>query len=142
VILLDANILLYAHHPEMPEHARAREWLELQFAKPETIGLCWLSIWAFLRVSSNTQIWLRSKPIHEQFDRIDEWLEHPRVVVLHPGPRYRHILREITVSANAVGRLASDAAIAALAIEHAATLASTDRDFRRFSGLRWINPLD
>jgi predicted nucleic acid-binding protein len=42
----------------------------------------------------------------------------------------------------AAGNPIPDAALAALAIEHGVTLASTDTDFARFRGLRWENPLN
>jgi uncharacterized protein len=34
-----------------------------------------------------------------------------------------------------------DAVLAAIAMEHGATLFTTDRDFSRFSRLKWRNPL-
>ncbi|HLH02129.1 MAG TPA: TA system VapC family ribonuclease toxin [Bryobacteraceae bacterium] len=142
MILLDANVLIYSHHSDMREHTAAREWLEKQLTRPEPIGLPWLAIWAFIRISSNPQIWRNPKTAEDLFDRIDEWLTQPNVVIVEPGPRHHRILRSLILTTSAAGNGTTDAALAALAIEHAATLASTDRDFRRFSGLRWVNPLD
>jgi hypothetical protein len=142
VVIPDANILLYSYFADSPQHPETNVWLEQQFAGRETIGLTWFSVWAFVRIGSNPRVFPRPPSIAALFDRLDEWLSLPNVVVVHPGPRHRHLLERLIVESGATGALVSDAALAAIAIEHAATLASTDRDFRRFSGLRWINPLE
>jgi len=85
-------------------------------------------------------LWPKPPSIEVLFDRIDEWRNQPNVVLLNPGTRHQAILKAMMLESGVVG--GSDAVLAAMAIENAATLASTDRDFRRFSGLRWVNPLD
>ncbi len=143
MVIPDVNILIYAHYADMGQHRVVSAWLEEQFARPETtIGLCWLTLWGFIRVGTNPRLWPRPPSIEESFERIEEWRNQPNVVLLQPGPRHQHILKALMLETEAVGSLATDAAPAAFAIEHAATLASTDRDFRRFSGLRWVNPLE
>ena len=62
--------------------------------------------------------------------------------VLNPGERHWEILRSLMISGQVRGPLIMDAHLAALAIEHGATLATSDRDFARFSGLRILNPLE
>ena len=143
MVVPDANLLIYAYQIESPQHEVAAAWLESALASPQIIGLSWPTLWAFLRINSNPRLWGGFEvPLDRLFDTVDEWLQLPNVVLVQPGPRHGQILREIMIESNTRGTRSTDAALAALAIEHAATLASTDRDFRRFSGLRWINPLD
>ena len=64
------------------------------------------------------------------------------VGVIEPGERHWKILVELLERAQCSGALVMDATLAAIAVEHGATLYSTDRDFSRFADLSWSNPLD
>jgi toxin-antitoxin system PIN domain toxin len=141
VTILDANILLYAHNGDDPRHRPVGKWVEDLLSKGDITGLPWPTIWAFLRVSTNERIWKTPLTPAEAFETIQGWLAQPRVLVVQPGPRHVQILEQVVTESRSIGTRLSDAVLAALAIEHGATLASTDRDFARFSGLRWINPL-
>jgi toxin-antitoxin system PIN domain toxin len=142
VTLLDANVLLYAYNADAPQHAASRTWLEEQFSKDDWIGLSWLSIWAFLRVSTNSRLFPQPLAGPEAFAIVRDLLARPRVVLVEPGPRHCALLEGFVVDFQAGGVLVTDAAQAALAAEQGAILASTDQDFRRFPGIRWLNPLD
>lgn len=143
MVIPDANILIYAHFADTPQYRVASGWLEQQLGRPETVvGLCWVTLWAFIRIGTNPRLWPKPPSIEVLFDRIDEWRNQPNVVLLNPGTRHQAILKAMMLESGVVGGSATDAVLAAMAIENAATLASTDRDFRRFSGLRWVNPLD
>lgn len=143
MVIPDANLLIYSYQTKTSQHKAALAWLEKTFSGSDTIGLTWITLWAFIRINSNPRVWRnQASSVSELFDRIDEWQEQSNVVLVNPGPRHKQILRSLMVESGAVGNLASDAVLAAIAIEHAATLASTDRYFRHFSGLRWVNPLD
>src|SRR6185436_14917833 len=98
--------------------------------------------WAFIRLSTNRRVWPNAKSPQEASATVRDWLNLPGVILLHPGPRHVDLLERLLVDHTIVGPMVTDAALAALAIEHGAVLASTDRDFRRFKALRWINPLD
>jgi toxin-antitoxin system PIN domain toxin len=141
VIVLDANVLLYAYNRNAPQHAAASAWLARQFRGMEAVGIPWTTLWAFLRVSTNPKMWPNPKSTDEAFEAVRDWLEQPVVILLNPGPRHAELLEELVTSQRAIGPLVSDAVVAALAIEHGAVLASTDRDFSRFPNLRWIDPL-
>ena len=141
MIILDANILLYAYQADTPHHAAAAKWIERQFKGRDVIGLPWITIWAFLRVSTNPRAWPRPMPAHKAFQIVREWLAMPGVAIVHPGPRHAELLERLVGDYGAGGPMVTDAALAALAIENGAALASTDRDFSRFEGLRWVNPL-
>lgn len=141
MILVDANLLLYAYQPRAAQHAASREWLEAQLRGKDLVRFAWLTLWAFFRISTNPRVFERPLGVEEAQGIISLWLEQPNVGVLEPGERHWEILCELTLQGQASGPLVMDAALAALAIEHGATLCSTDRDFARFDGLRWINPL-
>ncbi|HEV8146235.1 MAG TPA: TA system VapC family ribonuclease toxin [Bryobacteraceae bacterium] len=142
VTLLDSNILLYSSSVKAPQHEPIKAWLKQLFEGPETVGLPWLTLWAFIRLSTNIRVWPNPKSPREASATVRDWLNLPGVILLHPGPRHIDLLEGLIVDHSIVGPKVTDAALAALAIENGATLASTDRDFRRFKGLRWVNPLD
>jgi uncharacterized protein len=142
VTILDANLLLYAYNADAPQHPRARPWLEKLFASPEWVGIPWLTLWAFVRISTNPRLTPAPLPAREAFRIVRTLLAQPRVTVLEPGPRHAEILERMAVENQATGPLVTDAVLAALAIEHGGTLASADRGFARFEKLRWINPLE
>jgi len=140
--ILDANVLLYAYNLDAPEQPAAAAWLTGLLESGETIGLPWVTLWAFVRISTNSRIWANPKPAAEAFAIVNEWLSQPGVHALQPGPLHLEILARLVVRHAAVGPMMTDAVLVALAIEHGATLASTDQDFRRFPNLRWVNPLN
>jgi uncharacterized protein len=141
MIILDANILIYAYNDQAPEYQAASAWLTRVLGGTEPVGLPWTTIWAFLRVMTSKKIWQTPGSPERAFQAIRELLEQPSVIVLNPGSRHAELLEELVISRRAIGPLVSDAAVAALAIENGAVLASTDRDFSRFPNLRWIDPL-
>jgi toxin-antitoxin system PIN domain toxin len=141
VTLLDANLLLYAYNADAPQQLEASRWLAELLASSEPIALPWITIWAFIRISTNSRIWSNPLSAKQAFHIIEEWIHQPGVVVLQPGPRHTEILRKLIIEHTATGPLVTDAILAALALENGAVLASTDQDFRRFSAVRWTNPL-
>jgi uncharacterized protein len=141
VRLVDANLLLYAYFPGAEHHERARAWLEGAFSGPEPVGLSWPTVLAFLRIGTNPRVFERPFSGAEAEAIVSSWLAEPVVALIGPGERYWEILRTLLIDAQVTGPLVSDAALAALAIEHGATLMTTDRDFARFRGLRLENPL-
>lgn len=142
MILIDANILLHAYDEFAPDHNVCRVWLEREFSGVDQIALPWVTLWAFIRISTNRKI--TRTPIDPQvaFDLTKQWLSIPGVVVLQPGPRHGEILERLAIKHQVAGPLLTEAVLAAIAMEHGAALASVDQDFARFKELRWINPLD
>jgi len=141
VTLVDANVLLYAYNADAPRQRAAANWLAKLLKTGETIALPWVTIWAFIRIGTNSRIWTNPLSSKEAFRIVGEWLGQPGVVALNPGPLHAEILERLVNSYGITGPLVTDAVLAALAMEHGAVLASTDQDFRRFPDLRWINPL-
>jgi uncharacterized protein len=141
VILLDANILLYAHVTQFRQHERARSWLDdcLKGALP--VGFPWSTMLAFLRLVTNPRIFERPEPVEQAWRQVEAWLNTPVAWIPQPTERHREVLGRLLVSHGARANLVPDAHLAALAIEHGLMLCSTDADFARFSELRWRNPL-
>lgn len=141
MLLLDANLLIYAYHAESAEHTPAKAWLEAVMSGTEVVGLPWLSILAFLRITTHPRIFERPLTMEQAQDFVASWLERPQVHTVEAGADFFAILSTLLASAQIRGAMVSDAALAALAIEHGATMCTTDRDFARFPGLKWVNPL-
>ena len=141
MILIDANVLLYAYNSQSQEHERARTWLEATFSGTSPVGLSWVTVWAFLRIATNPRVFERPLSIEDATAIAASWLDQPIVKLLEPGERHWEILRAMTHQGQTIGPLVMDAVLAALAIEHGATLQTTDRDFARFPELSWANPL-
>jgi toxin-antitoxin system PIN domain toxin len=141
VILVDANLLLYAYDSSGPQHARARPWLESAFGGRESVRLALASILAFLRISTSRAVFRRPFRPGEAIGIVSGWLELPAVGLAEPTPRHWSLLETLARQGPARGPLLMDAHLAALAIEHGATLCTTDRDFARFPKLRIRNPL-
>ena len=141
MILVDANLLLYACHPGAEQHRAARAWIESVLSGSELVRFPWLALWAFLRIATHPRLFARPLSGSEAAQMVTAWLDAPVAGVLQPAERYWEILSGLMREAQATGPLVMDVAIAALAIEHGATLHTTDRDFTRFPGLKWRNPL-
>ena len=128
--------------PTRPGTGSLRAGLRGLLGSGEPVGLPWVTIWAFVRIGTNSRIWPNPLPVARAFAIIGDWLAQPGVVPLNPGPLHARILEKLVRDHGAVGSLVTDAVLAALALEYGASLASTDQDFRRFPNLRWTNPLD
>jgi len=141
LIVIDANLLLYAYNERTPQHKAARDWLTETFASGDAVGLPMQSVLAFVRISTNPKLSDASSTIATAILVVDSWLTLPNVRILVPGPGHWAIFKSLCVATALTGDLSTDAHLAALAIEYNATLYSTDSDFARFPGLRWSNPL-
>ena len=140
MIVLDANVLLYAYNPASSHHGACRAWLERALNGSEQIGLPWQTLLAFIRIATNNRVFERPLTAAEAAAIVDEWLACPRVVVVQPAHDYWTVLKEQLDSAQVAGPLVTDAALASLALEVGARLCTTDRDFTRFRGLRIVDP--
>ena len=141
MILVDANLLLYAYNPRAAEHDAGRRWLEGVLGGSSLVRFGWVSLWAFLRISTNPRVFEHPLTMAEAEAAVTAWLAQPVAGILDPGERHWEILGALTRDGQTSGPLVMDAALAAIAIEHGATLCTTDRDFARFPGLTWTNPL-
>lgn len=140
--LLDANSLLYAYDSDSAHHAICRSWLEVAFNSEETVALPWQTLLAFLRISTNSRATKKPLQSAEACEIVSSWLDQVNVSVIGAGERFWELLEDQIREAQVAGPLVTDAALAALALEHGATLCSVDKDFRRFRGLKLIDPTD
>jgi len=141
VILLDANLLIYAHVESFTQHPRARRWVDAQLSGEVPVGIPWVSVIAFLRIVTNPRVFERPAPIDDAWRQVRDWLSADVSWVPEPTARHADVLGSLLAATGAHAALVPDAHLAALAIEHGLTLQSTDRDFARFPRLRWNNPL-
>jgi len=141
VILVDANLLIYAVDADSAHHARARRWLEKALSGDEWVGLPWIAALAFLRVTTHASVMRKPLCADQAIGYVDGWLRQPFVKAVGPGEQHWTVLRSLLQASGAAGNLTSDAHLAALAIEHGCSIASADNDFRRFAGVAHFNPL-
>jgi toxin-antitoxin system PIN domain toxin len=141
VILLDANLLIYAVDADSPQHARARRWLERTLSADVAVGLPWIVVLAFVRITTRPGVLRHQLSSEQAVAFVDEWLDQPYVEMVGPGAQHWPLFKQLLREVGAAGNLTSDAHLAALAIEAGCELATTDHDFARFAGVRLINPL-
>ncbi len=141
MILIDTNIWLYACLADTPHHPPCRIWLEDALSGEERIALPWQVAVSVLRISTQPRLLERPLSLDEALQLVKGWIEHPLVEVLTPGEQHWSILQHLLLQIGSAGNLSNDAHLAALALEHECSLCSADADFRRFPGLRLINPL-
>jgi len=141
VILVDANILLYAEDETSPYHALSRTWWDAKLSGTESVCLCWTVLNAFIRIGTNPRVFTNPLSLDQAITRVQSWLDQPNVCLIQPTQRHWIVFQQMLSGGQAVANLVTDAHLAALAIEHDCELHSTDSDFSRFSGLRWKNPL-
>lgn len=141
MILVDANLLVYAHVASLSQHETARRWLDERLNGTAPVALPWPSLLGFARLVTNPRIFQRPLTIGGAWRQIEAWLDCPSVQIATPTERHREVLAPLIKVAAGRANLVPDAHLAALAIEHGLILCSTDGDFARFPGLRWENPL-
>ena len=141
MILVDANILLYAEDSLHPRNQQAREWWDGQLSQAETVCLCWTVLSAFIRIGTNPRVFEHPLSLEQALARVQSWLDQPCTRVVRPTERHWTVFQQMLTDGQAIANLVTDAHLAALAIEHGCELASTDSDFARFPKLKWSNPL-
>lgn len=141
MIVLDANLLLYAHDTRAADHKAASATISGIFSGSDLVGMPWQTIMAFLRISTNSRISGTALSMERAVALVQGWVELPQLVLLVPGEKHWRILQQMLIDGRVNGPSATDAALAALTIEHGGILYTTDRGFARYPGLRFVNPL-
>lgn len=139
--VIDLNILIYAINKDAPNHQQARKWWENCLAEIEAIGLPWIVLLGFIRITTNPRVFTNPLSPEDATALIDDWLKQPSVEIISPTERHWEILKKLILQLGTASNLTTDAHIAALAIENGGVLFSTDNDFSRFEHLKWENPL-
>ncbi|HWH98422.1 MAG TPA: type II toxin-antitoxin system VapC family toxin, partial [Pseudolysinimonas sp.] len=138
--VVDANVLLYAVNVDAQHHTSSRNWLDQALSGADTVGLSWIVLLAFVRLSTKPGLFESPLEIEEALDQVEAWIAAPGAVTLGPGPNHAELLRRALVDVGVGGNLVNDAHLAALAVEHHADIVSYDNDFSRFPGVRWRTP--
>jgi toxin-antitoxin system PIN domain toxin len=141
MILPDINLLIYAHNLRSPQHEKARDWWRESLSGTAGIALPWVVIQGFVRLATHPKIFEHPMPVADALDRVGEWLALPHCHIVHPPDRHFDSWRRQLLHLGSAANLTTDAHLAALAIDRGFVLHSTDADFARFPGLKWINPL-
>jgi toxin-antitoxin system PIN domain toxin len=141
LILVDANILLYAEDSLHPRNQQARAWWDGQLSQTKPVCLCWTVLSAFIRIGTNPRVFDHPLSLEQALTRVQSWLDQPCTRVVRPTEQHWTIFQQMLTDGQAVANLVTDAHLAALAVEHGCELASTDSDFARFPKLKWSNPL-
>lgn len=141
MILIDANLLIYAHVASFAQHERARNWLDGQLNGPTPVGLPWPSLLAFLRLVTNPRVFEQPESTADAWQQVLAWLACEPAWIPQPTERHALVLGQLLLP-GVPANLVPDAHLAALAMEHGLTLCSSDGDFARFRELRWTNPLE
>lgn len=141
MILPDVNLLVYAYDLGSPNHGAAGAWWGQTIRGGERVGLPWAVAMGFVRVSTAGPRATEPELARRAVTTVEKWLGQPQVSIIEPGPQHLLILAGLLKAVGVAGKLTSDAHLAAIAIEHDAVVHSTDRDFARFPGVRWHNPL-
>ena len=142
MILVDANLLIYAVNLDAPRHEHARRWLEDTLSGTELVGLPWVCLLAFLRITTHPRVLARPLSVEAAGHFVQSWLDEPIVEPVAPSAGHWEVLYNLIRVTGTGGNLTTDAHIAAMAIERGALVYSADFDFRRFPGVRHVNPLD
>lgn len=140
MVVVDANVLLYAVNESSPHHVRAKRWMEEALNGTETVGFAWVVLLAFVRIATHPGLSPDPLRSSDAFDLVDRWLGAQVAVTVDPTARHAGWLRRLLDQAGTAGNLVSDAHLAALALDHGAKVCSFDRDFARFPGLRTVVP--
>lgn len=142
MILPDVNILIYAHNESDERYECANVWFEKLMSGTEQACFCWETVSGFVRISTSHKAMRTPITLKTAFSVVEGWLDSPNALFIEPLADHLTQLQRIAQQADAKGPRFTDAILATYAISHNATIASTDRDFRLFDGLKLINPLD
>ncbi len=138
--IVDANVLLYAVNRDSARHESARRWLDASLGEAESIGFAWIVLLAFLRLSTRRDLFDRPLNTDQALEVVQGWLGAPLATVVHPTSRHLEVLAGLLAPFGSAANLVNDAHLAALAVEHGATVVSFDRDLSRFPGVRFEEP--
>jgi hypothetical protein len=143
VKLVDTNILIYATFSDAPERERARAWLEAELSNGDgSVALCWPVVYAFVRLISSPRVFGENAvSVSRGWATAASYLAQPAIRVVGPGPEHGAIAAELAATPGLRSDDVPDVELAALAIEHGLVLTSHDHGFRRFSGLRTLDPI-
>ena len=141
MILVDANLLIYAVMSDLPQSKAAQAWLDTALGGPTQVGLPWNSLIAFVRLVSNPRVFRGAVPVEQAWEQVEDWLDAEVAWIPQPTERHRSTVSKLVREVRPRSDDVQDLVLASLAIEHGLVLCSTDGDFAKYPGLSWRNPL-
>jgi uncharacterized protein len=141
MILPDANLILYAYDRRSPFHRVAARWWTTCLNGSETVAIPSVVLFSVIRLATSAHLFVRPFRFSEITAEVKKWLSRPNCEVLYPATGHVERAIALVTQSGGGGNLSTDAQIAALALEHLATVHTADLDFQRFQGLRWYNPI-
>jgi hypothetical protein len=141
MILPDVNVLIYAHREDAPHHAVCRQWLEATLQNGDPFGMSDQVLSGFIRVATHPKIFSTPSPIRAALEFSNQIRSHAGCRQISPGLRHWQIFVDLCETIAVGGNFVPDTWYAALAIESGCEWITTDRDYARFTGLRWRNPV-
>ncbi len=141
MILVDANVLLYAEDSLSPLHQQTRSWWDAQLSGSDTVCLSWVVASAYIRIGTSRRVFQHPRSVAQATARVQSWLDQPCTRPVQPTQRHWVVFQQMLTGGQARGNMVTDAHLAALAIEHGCMLCSSDSDCGRFPTLKWQNPL-
>lgn len=136
MVVVDANVLIYAHWEYFPQNDEAKDWLATALVGSERVGFAGITLVAYLRLATSGKFLSPALPMAAACGQIEACLAAPAATYLGDGPRTWPLVRSQLLDYRVRGNLTNDAYLAALALEHGATVVTFDRDFARFANVR------
>lgn len=139
--ILDVNVLVYAFRTEVKEYHPMRAWLDRLVQSDRPFGVPDVVLAGFVRTVTRIPFDPPSKP-QEAWGFVQSLTSCPLCTVVHGSPEHFAAFQKLCRTINATGNLLTDAYIAAHALMSDGEIVSCDRDFAKFPGLNWRDPLD
>ncbi len=126
MIVPDVNLPVFAYNASAPYHERARAWWEASLSSARPVGLAWVVILGYLRLTTSRTVLVDPFLPAEAIGHVRSWLGRPNVVLVGPGPRHLDLVKELMRGDRAPGQVTTGVPLAAIALEHRAELCSSD----------------
>ncbi len=141
MMLMDVNVLVYAHREDVRDHRAYRDWLESVINANVAYGYSELVLSGFIRVVTHPKVFEKPSSLEVAIAFAQQLRAMEHAVCLAPGSNHWDLFSQCAQSISAQGNDIPDAYHAALALEWDCDWVTTDKGFRRFKGLRVRHPL-
>jgi toxin-antitoxin system PIN domain toxin len=141
VKLFDVNVLINAYREDAVHHEACRSVIEDAISGPAAFALTPVVLSGFLRIVTHRRVFRTPTPLADAIEFVEILRSMPQAVIVQPGRRHWGIFTQLCLESRASGNLVPDAFLAGIAIESGSEFVTTDRDFARFPGLTWSDPL-
>jgi toxin-antitoxin system PIN domain toxin len=141
VIIPDINLIVFAYSPASAFHQKAKGWWDQLLSGEEEVGLPGIVLFGFIRHATNPAVLSPPMTFEGVKSVVSGWLKLPHVRLLGVTKEHVDLVLDLLEVSGLKSKLVPDAQLAAWAKSEGAVLHSSDEDFHKFSGIRWINPI-